>query len=236
MYIWNNIGEKWGLSYQEEATPIMVGIRDLHDKIMYYLIIIVIIVSYMSIVLYKNKKISIKYYNNSTWIELVWTLIPAVILYIIAIPSFKLLYNIDEILKPVITLKIKGLQWYWNYSIRDSEKEINFDSYTKSVADLEKGELRLLDVDNTVKLPILRSIRLLVTADDVIHSFALPAMGIKIDSIPGRLNQGMIFILKEGKYYGQCSELCGKNHSNMSIVIEGVSDLEYLNWLYNYDN
>ena len=160
-------------------------------------------------------------------------LFPAFILIIIAIPSFKLLYALDEIITPEITVKIKGAQWYWNYEISDIENiNINFDSYTLTLDDLEEGQFRLLDVDNRLILPILTPIRLLITAEDVIHSFTIPSFGIKTDAVPGRLNHSSLFILREGVFYGQCSELCGKSHYNMSIVIEAVKKLNYINWLY----
>ena len=231
-----DVGENYQIIFQDPATPYMIGINELHDKINYYLIIIITIVSYFII----NRIISnrgnnfLKYFNHSMIIEFFWTILPAFILIIIAIPSFKLLYALDEIVSPEVTIKIKGAQWYWNYEISDIEnKNINFDSYTIGEEELEEGQLRLLEVDNKLLLPILTPIRLLITAEDVIHSFTIPSFGIKTDAVPGRLNSSSLFILREGLYFGQCSELCGKSHYNMSIVIEGVNKLKYLNWLYS---
>jgi len=234
MLIYCDIGENFQILFQDPATPYMIGINELHDKINYYLIIIITIVSYFIIIrIISNRgNINIKYLNHSMIIEFIWTIFPAIILIIIAIPSFKLLYALDEIISPEITIKIKGAQWYWNYEISDIENNnINFDSYTLTLDDLEEGQFRLLDVDNRLILPILTPIRLLITAEDVIHSFTIPSFGLKTDAVPGRLNSSSLFLLREGMFYGQCSELCGKSHYNMSIVIEGVKKEKYLNWL-----
>lgn len=249
--IFNDVGENWGMGMQEEVTPIAAGIIDLHNYLMYYLIIIFIVVFYLlGIKIFSSlKKFDgsnwVRYINHSHTIELIWTLIPAIILVIIAIPSFKLLYSLeaDDLMKPCVTLKITGNQWFWNYEISDilinnngiyDNFNINFDSYTLSDSDRKPGELRLLDVDNRVLLPINTPIRLLITAQDVIHSFAVPSFGIKMDAVPGRINHSSLFILKPGVYYGQCSELCGSAHENMSIVIEGTSLLNYIKWLSTF--
>lgn len=232
--VFNDVGENWKLGLQEEGSPIAVGIVDFHNHLMYYLIIIFSLVTYFMIArIYKVRSISrIKYINHSTVLELIWTIIPAIILIIIAIPSFKLLWSLDEIVKPLVTLKIKGNQWFWNYEISDIDGlNVNFDSYTKSEEDLALGELRLLEVDNRVLLPIQTPIRLLITGEDVIHSFGVPALGLKTDGVPGRINHSSLYLLRPGTYYGQCSELCGASHERMSIVIQGVSIKEYLQWL-----
>lgn len=232
--VFNDVAEQNQIYLQEPATPIMIGIVEFHDNIMYYLIMIFTLVSYFIIArLFTNRgAIGLKYLNHSTILELIWTTIPAIILVLIAIPSFQLLYHLDEMVKPAVTLKATGNQWYWSYEISDIEGlDLSFDSYTKSDEDLLPGELRLLDVDNRVLLPIKKPIRLLVTAEDVIHSFAVPSLGVKIDAIPGRLNHAPLYLLRPGLFYGQCSELCGSSHYNMSIVIEGVEPVDYLNWL-----
>lgn len=254
--VYNDVGENWDIGFQEEATPIAAGIIDLHNYLMYYLIIIFIMVSYILSMKIINSKLNnnfikkgierVRYINHSHILELIWTLIPAFILVLIAIPSFKLLYSLeaDDLIKPCVTLKITGNQWFWNYEISDilinqnnglyDNFNINFDSYTKSESDLVSGELRLLDVDNRVLLPINTPIRLLITSQDVIHSFAVPSFGIKMDAVPGRINHASLFILKPGVYYGQCSELCGSAHERMSIVIEGTSLLNYIKWLSTF--
>jgi cytochrome c oxidase subunit 2 len=169
-------------------------------------------------------------------LEIVWTIIPALILVLIAVPSFALLYSLDEILDPQITLKIVGHQWYWSYEYSDylttqSDEGFGFDSYLLSADDLTPGAFRLLEVDNRVVLPVNTHIRLLVSAADVLHSWAVPSFGIKVDACPGRLSQASLFLKREGVFYGQCSEICGINHGFMPIVVKSVSISEYLAWL-----
>lgn len=236
-FVYNDSPKEWSIGFQDEATPIAAGIVDFHNKALYYLIIVLTIVIYVILVRIKsNRTINwLRKRNHSTIIEIIWTIIPGIILIIIAIPSLKLLYAMDEVLNPNVTLKAIGNQWFWNYEINDIEGiNVNFESYTKSTEDLEDGELRLLDVDNRVLLPIETPIRLLVTAQDVIHSFYMPSFGVKIDAIPGRINHSSIYILRPGVYYGQCAELCGAGHERMSLVVEGVTTPEYLTWLSTF--
>lgn len=174
----------------------------------------------------ENRKLVLitKNVTHGVILEIVWTLIPVVILIGIAIPSFALLYSIDEIIDPSLTLKITGHQWYWSYEYTDYENEkIMFDSYMIPENELVIGERRLLEVDRKVWLPVNTYIRLLITAVDVLHAWAIPAFGIKMDAIPGRLNQVSLFIKREGIFYGQCSELCGVNHGFMPIAVKSVS-------------
>ena len=173
------------------------------------------------------------YTIHNTKLEIIWTIIPTIILIFIAVPSFILLYSLDEVINPSITLKAIGHQWYWSYEYSDytEENSINFDSYMITENDLELGQFRLLEVDNRVVLPLNTHIRVLVTAGDVLHSWAVPSMNIKADAVPGRLNQLTLFIKRPGVYYGQCSELCGVNHAFMPIVVEAVSLWNYSNWL-----
>ena len=181
-------------------------------------------------------------YNNSLWLECVWTILPCVVLILIAIPSFCLLYSMDEVIDPVITLKIIGHQWYWSYEYSDltafsnntnyDSVQLTFDSYMLSSMDLEVGDLRLLTTDNPVILPYQTHIRLLITADDVLHSWAVPAFGVKVDAVPGRTNQSFVFLKYPGIFYGQCSELCGVNHAFMPIQVIVVSPLTFFNYLY----
>jgi cytochrome c oxidase subunit 2 len=175
-------------------------------------------------------------FTHSTLLEIVWTIIPAIILVLIAVPSFALLYSLDEILDPQITLKIVGHQWYWSYEYSDyltsaSDEGFGFDSYLLGVDDLTPGAFRLLEVDNRVVLPVNTHIRLLVSAADVLHSWSVPSFGIKVDACPGRLSQASLFLKREGVFYGQCSEICGINHGFMPIVVKSVSISEYLAWL-----
>jgi heme/copper-type cytochrome/quinol oxidase subunit 2 len=218
----------------------MEGLIELHDNIMYYLVIILFSVGWVMISIVRNfivtkAPISHKYLTHGTLIELIWTITPAIILILIAFPSFKLLYLMDEVSDPSMSILAEGHQWYWSYQYPDfltSEDEfIDFDSYIIPESDLEEGTLRMLEVDNRVILPELTHIRLIVTSGDVIHAFSCNSLGIKADAYPGRLNQISLFINRTGVFYGQCSEICGILHSSMPIVIEAVSLEKFLGWL-----
>jgi ubiquinol-cytochrome c reductase cytochrome b subunit len=230
----------WGLYFQDSAAPQMEAIVELHDNILFYLVIILfgvgwIIVSIFKSFSSKNSPISRKYTRHGTLIELIWTITPAIILILIAFPSFKLLYLMDEITDPAMCVLAEGHQWYWSYQypdFLDNDGElIEFDSYLVPESDLEDGALRMLEVDNRLILPELTHVRFIVTAADVIHSFACPALAIKCDAYPGRLNQISVLVNREGTFYGQCSEICGILHSSMPIVIEAVSIEKFLAWL-----
>jgi len=168
-----------------------------------------------------------KNFIHNSIIEIIWTLIPSIILIFIAVPSFILLYSIDETFGPKITVKIIGHQWYWSYECYDILKNnmiitFNYDSYMINTSDLEFGEFRLLEVDAPLYLPIRIHIRLLITSIDVLHSWAMPSLGIKMDAVPGRLNQIMLYVKRSGTFYGQCSEICGINHGFMPIVLHAI--------------
>jgi len=240
--LFNDAPAPWQLGFQEVATPTMEGIVELHDQILFYLIVILVFISWiLSSILYqysfsKRGALRYKYENHGTLIELIWTITPAFILIAIAFPSFKLLYLMDEVIAPAMTLKTIGRQWYWSYEysdyLTDKDSEgIAFDSYMIPTSDLEPGQLRLLEVDNRIVVPVDTHIRIISTAGDVIHAFAVPSLGLKMDCIPGRLNQTSMLIQREGVYYGQCSELCGVHHGFMPIVVEAVSLEKYLAWL-----
>jgi len=184
-----------------------------------------------------NKFISHKFLIHGTTIELIWTITPALILVGIAIPSFKLLYLMDEVIDPAITIKVVGHQWYWSYEYSDYATQdgssIVFDSYMVPEEDLELGDLRLLEVDNRVVVPSHTHVRMIVTSADVIHSWAVPSLGVKVDAIPGRLNQLSFLANREGVFYGQCSEICGLQHAFMPIAVE-VTDIEnYCSYIEN---
>ena len=171
---------------------------------------------------------------HGTIIEIVWTVIPSLILIVVALPSFALLYSIDEIVDPALTLKCIGNQWFWSYEYSDFEAQscaIRFDSYVVAEDELEFGTLRLLEVDNRVVLPLKTHIRVLITAADVLHSWAIPSLGVKLDACPGRLNQTSLYILRNGVFFGQCSEICGSSHGAMPIAIESVDSERFLLWL-----
>ena len=235
-----DFAEPWQLEFQDPATPVMEGITDLFHNISFYLVIVLVLVGWMLFISwyhFKNTPISSKYWSEGTLLEILWTITPAVLLVSIALPSFKLLYFSDEVIDPALTIKAIGRQWYWSYEYsdysKDDETTLSFDSYMVPSDFLEEGQLRLLEVDNRVVVPVRTHVRLLATAADVIHSWAVPSLGIKMDAVPGRLNQTSFFIKREGVYFGQCSELCGTNHGKMPIVVEAVSLPEYINWVTN---
>nr|UCC46041.1 cytochrome c oxidase subunit II [Microdeuterus sp. HEM078] len=220
----------WGnISLQNANSPIMEQLTFFHDHVMMILIMITVIVSYIMMSMLINKKINRNLLEGQT-IELIWTAAPAVTLVFIALPSLRLLYMIDEINNPMLTVKAIGHQWYWSYEYSDFHNT-EFDSYMKPINEMMNSEFRLLDVDNRTLMPINSQVRVLVTAADVIHSWAVPSLGIKIDAVPGRLNQGSITINRTGLMYGQCSEICGANHSFMPIVVEGTLIKNFINWI-----
>ena len=238
--IYNDAPQPWQLGFQDSAAPGFTGIVELHNTIFFYLVVICVSVFWVigSIMYYfnnNNSPIVHKYLNHGTLIELIWTITPAFILIAIAFPSFRLLYLLDEVISPTVTIKVVGHQWYWSYEYSDyinvSGESIEFDSYMIPDSDLELGQFRLLDVDNKVVVPTDTHIRLIVTGADVIHSFAVPSFGIKIDAVPGRLNQTSILAERTGTFYGQCSEICGVYHGFMPIAIEAVSIQDYLAWI-----
>ena len=231
--------EPWQISIQESASPVAEGISELLDSLTFYLIMIVFGVLWAifnTVHYYKEKNNPITHhFSHGATIELVWTISPALFLIAMAFPSFKLLYLTDEVYSPSMTIKAVGHQWYWSYEYSDFLNEngesIEFDSYMIPESDLEDGQLRLLDVDNNVVIPVDTNIRFIVTGQDVIHSFAVPSLGMKVDGIPGRLNQAATIAEREGLFYGQCSELCGILHGFMPICVEAVSPEKYLEWM-----
>lgn len=231
----------WGMYFQDSASPQMEALVELHDHIMYYLAIILFGVSWVLISLVRqaiNNKllISNKFLNHGTLVELLWTTTPALILILIAFPSFKLLFLMDETSDPHMSVLAEAHQWYWSYKYPDfinkGEEFLEYDSYLVPESDLQKGGLRMLEVDNRIILPELTHVRFIITSADVIHSFACPTLGLKCDAYPGRLNQASVLINRKGIFYGQCSELCGILHSSMPIVIESTSIEKYISWLW----
>jgi len=247
----NAHAHNWQLSFQDPATPLAEGIIDIHHHVFFFLTIVFIFVSYSiyRILLHFWWNLpdtfakesyywmiltsKLKFTHNTT-IEIIWTSLPSIILYLIAVPSFLLLYSMDEIIDPAITIKAIGHQWYWSYEYSDYKVNfdtISFDSYMLPDDELTVGQARLLEVDNPIVLPINTHIRIIITASDVLHCWAVPALGIKVDAVPGRLNQGSIFLKRLGVFYGQCSEICGVNHGFMPIVVKSVKVADYLNWI-----
>jgi cytochrome c oxidase subunit 2 len=238
--IFNDAVEPWQLGFQDSAAPGFTGLVTLHNTIGFYLVVIsfaVFWVLFSLIYYYSSNKnpIAHKYLTHGTVLELVWTITPALILIAIAFPSFKLLYLMDEVISPTLTIKVVGHQWYWSYEysdfITDSGESIDFDSYMIPESDLELGQFRLLDVDNKLVVPVDCHIRLIVTGADVLHSFAVPSLGLKLDAVPGRLNQVSFVAERAGTFYGQCSEICGVWHGFMPIVVEAVSSPDFLVWV-----
>nr|UPL65883.1 cytochrome c oxidase subunit II [Mecomma ambulans] len=217
------------LSFQDANSPLMEQLIFFHDHTLMILMMITIVVSYVMFTTFFNKLIN-RYLLENQNIEMLWTFFPAVILMFIALPSLKILYVMDELNNPILTIKAIGHQWYWTYEYSDI-KNIEIESYMKPINNLEKDEFRLMDVDNRVVMPMNSTIRMLVTSSDVIHSWAIPSLGIKIDGTPGRLNQGTINMNRPGLMFGQCSEICGANHSFMPIVVESVSMNQFLTWI-----
>jgi cytochrome c oxidase subunit 2 len=253
----------FSLGFQDSATPIMEGIVDLHNYIFFYLLLILILVfwlltyiifdfayqifkptSLVTLNLREEVLVAQKIRHGAN-LELFWTVTPSLILLLIAIPSFTLLYAMDEVMQPSITMKAIGHQWYWSYEYSDylkvlftkqnkliwESKAYIFDSNLVLEDDMFWGEHRLLQTDNSVVLPTDTLIRILITSSDVLHSWAVPALGVKVDACPGRLNQAFIYLKREGVFYGQCSELCGVSHGFMPIAVKSVSPEHYQTWL-----
>ena len=225
----------WGLGLQEAASPVMEDIRWFHDSLMMPIITIITLfvtalLIYVMIRFNKKANPTPSNFTHNTTVEVLWTVIPVIILVVIAIPSFKLLYKADRTSEPEMTLKVTGNQWYWSYEYPDNG-DINFDSNLLEGKDLPEGAPRLLETDNKVVLPVDTNIRILVTASDVLHNWAVPAFGIKIDTVPGRLRETWVRITKEGTYYGQCSELCGVRHAYMPIQVQAVSKEKFQAWV-----
>jgi len=227
--------KEWGLSFQPSASPVKHDMVWFHDHLLLP-VITVITVFVMLLLLFvmirfnarANPKPSKTTHN--TMLEVVWTLVPVIILVIIVVPSMKLLYKADKTSDAEMTLNVKGYQWYWGYQYPD-HGDIEFSSYLVPEKDLKPGQVRLLSTDNPVVLPVDTNIRILVTANDVIHSWAMPSLGVKMDAVPGRTNETWTRIEKEGTYFGQCSEICGINHGFMPIEIRAVSKEAFAKWV-----
>lgn len=228
MSTWANLG------LQDRASPLIEQLIFFHDHALLILVIITVLVGYLIFILFFNNYIN-RFLLHGQLIEIIWTILPAIILLFIAFPSLRLLYLLDEINEPSVTLKRIGHQWYWSYEYSDFNN-VEFDSYIIPTNEISTDGFRLLDVDNRIVLPINSQIRILVTAADVIHSWTIPALGVKVDGTPGRLNQTNFFINRPGLFYGQCSEICGANHSFIPIVIERVPVNYFIKWISNNVN
>nr|BAM75111.1 cytochrome c oxidase subunit II [Bolinichthys pyrsobolus] len=216
------------LGLQDAASPIMEELIHFHDHALVVMIFVSTLVFYM-IITTVSTKLTNSHLFDSQEIEVVWTFVPGMVLVLIALPSLRILYLMDEISDPHLTIKAIGHQWYWSYEYTDYE-DLAFDAYMIPTQDLLPGQFRLLETDHRVVVPIESPVRVLVTAEDVLHSWAVPALGVKMDAVPGRLNQTAFLTSRPGVFYGQCSEICGANHSFMPIVVEAVPLEHFENW------
>nr|QHD19792.1 cytochrome c oxidase subunit II [Afissula sp. XL-2019] len=223
----------WKSSFlQDSSSYLLEQLSFFHDHTLLILTLITCLVGYIMTSLFFNK-LNYRFLLEGQTIEMIWTILPAITLIFIALPSLKLIYIIDEIRNPLITLKTIGHQWYWTYEYTDFNN-IEFDSYMIPTENVNSFNFRLLETDNRTVLPFESQIRLLVTSTDVIHSWTIPSTGIKIDASPGRLNQMSFTLNRTGMFYGQCSEICGTNHSFMPISIESISPKMFMKWLKNF--
>nr|AAK52690.1 cytochrome c oxidase subunit II [Cynomys ludovicianus] len=216
------------LGFQDATSPIMGELLHFHDHTLMIVFLISSLVLYI-ISLMLTTKLTHTSTMDAQEVETIWTILPAIILILIALPSLRILYMMDEINNPSLTVKTMGHQWYWSYEYTDYE-DLNFDSYMVPTSELTPGDLRLLEVDNRVGLPMELPVRMLISSEDVLHSWTVPSLGLKTDAIPGRLNQATLTSTRSGLYYGQCSEICGSNHSFMPIVLEMVPLKHFENW------
>ncbi len=226
--------QPWQMGMQVPATPIMERVTSFHHLLLWMCILIVIFV--FALLSYACWRFSEKRNpvpsrrSHNTLLEIVWTAVPVLILVIIAIPSFKLLYFADVVPKSELTIKAIGHQWYWSYEYPDNGN-FTFDANMIADSDLQPGQLRLLEADNRVVVPVGTNVRIQTTATDVIHSWAVPQFGVKVDAVPGRLNELWINVERPGIYYGQCSELCGVNHGFMPINVEAMEKADFDAWV-----
>ena len=232
--VFANQPKDWQLGFQEAASETMRDIVNFHDKLLLPIIVaisvfVLFLMAYACIRFRASKNPNPSKRTHNVAVEVLWTLIPCLILIVIAVPSFKILYKQDTIPKADLTIKAIGYQWYWGYEYPD--ENIIFDSYMIEEKDLAEGQPRLLATDNVVVVPVNKVVKVLITANDVLHAWALPAFGVKRDAMPGRVNETWFKAEKEGTFYGQCSELCGIKHAFMPIEVRVVSDEEYQAWL-----
>jgi len=226
---------EWQLGFQPPATPVMEQLEWLHDNYLLYIItaVTIFVLGLLTVIVLKfNRRanpVPSKFTHN-TMIEIVWTVIPVMILVAIAIPSLRIHYFMDRAEKPEMTLKVTGFQWYWGYEYPD-QGGFTYESYRKEDKDLVKGDTRLLSTDKPVVVPVNTTVRLLITGSDVIHSWAIPSFGVKIDAVPGRLNETWFRVKRPGIYYGQCSELCGVGHGFMPIEVHAVEKDVFNAWV-----
>nr|BAB91342.1 cytochrome oxidase subunit II [Aquatica lateralis] len=219
------------LSSQDSISPLMEQLTFFHDHTMMILVMITLIVLYIILSVLMNKYVN-RLLLEGQMIELIWTIAPAVTLIFIALPSLQLLYLLDEINMPLVSIKSMGHQWFWSYELSDFKKS-EFDSYMIPSNEQNLYSFRLLEVDNRLVLPVNTQIRMMISSSDVIHSWTIPSSSLKIDATPGRLNQTTFFMNRIGVFFGQCSEICGTNHSFMPIVVESILPKYFIEWVKN---
>nr|AMZ00200.1 cytochrome c oxidase subunit II [Potamilus alatus] len=221
----------WGqLGFQDSFSGLGFELAFFHDHAMFVLVLVSSFVGYMMVCLLKSS-LSSRFVVEAQGLEAAWTVVPGLLLLVLAIPSVRLLYLLDEVGGPVVSVKAVGHQWYWSYEFGDGAGLVGFDSYMVSGGDMSSGGYRLLEVDNRCVLPYGVDSRILVSSADVIHAWALPSIGVKVDAVPGRINQLGVHLMGSGVMYGQCSEICGVNHSFMPIGLESVSPSVFYRWL-----
>jgi cytochrome c oxidase subunit 2 len=232
---WAGLGQPtpWQMDLQDSASPVMQDVADFHNFLLWVIVVIcaVVLGLLLTCIVRFNARANPtpSRTTHNTPIEIIWTIVPVIILALIAVPSFRLLFVQTQIPKPDLTVKVTGKQWFWSYSYPDSNFE--FDSLMVQEKDLKPGQLRLLAVDNEMVVPVNKVVHVLVTGADVIHSFAVPSFGIRMDAIPGRVNETWFKATIEGVFYGQCSELCGKDHAFMPIAVRVVNEGDFNTWL-----
>ena len=224
----------WGFGFQAAATPVKEALSSFHGMLLVIITLITIFVlgllTWVVLRFRAERNPNPSKTTHNTLIEVVWTVVPVLILVIVAIPSFRLLYFLDRNPDAEMTIKVVGHQWYWAYEYPDQDG-VKFDSYMIQDADLKPGQKRLLEVDNRLVLPVGTTVRVLVTGNDVMHSWFVPALGVQNYAFPGRTNETWIRIEREGVYYGQCNQICGVNHGFMPIAVEGVSKEAFQRWM-----
>nr|AHG06438.1 cytochrome c oxidase subunit II [Nemertopsis sp. WYS-2013] len=220
----------WG--FQDASSPLMEQLIFFHDHAMVVIVLIISLVGYMFFSLIFGSFLG-RFLLEYQEVEAVWTVLPGLVLVFLALPSLRLLYLLDEVNDSSLTVKVIGHQWYWSYEYSDF-LDVEYDSYMLPEDDLEIGTYRLLEVDHRTVVPCMVDVRVLVTAADVLHSWTVPSLGVKADAVPGRLNQLSFFCSRVGIFYGQCSEICGANHSFMPIVVEVVDVSTFVSWLKNF--
>lgn len=226
--------QPWQYGMQDAASTSAERLHAFHDMVLYIItgITIFVLLLLIWVVLRYNKRMNPEpaKFTHHVLLEVLWTAVPVIILIVIAVPSFKLLYYIDRTAEPEMTIKVTGYQWYWGYEYPDQDG-INFLSYMVPDDEITGDQKRLLSTDNVIVLPVETNVRILVTSADVLHSWAVPSLGLKMDAVPGRMNETWVRITKPGTYYGQCSELCGKDHAYMPIEIKAVPKDEFEAWV-----